>query len=198
MSAPSKIFLARRALAIMGAQSNIESFGGSNPESALAELHYDSARRRTLEEHDWGFARKTQALSLSSEPPENGWGFRYDTPSDMIAFRSILNPAGPNATAPPHSLRRASNGRLTILTNEEDASGIYTSDFTDTTQFAQLFSDAVMYLLANLLALSIPNAEQLAARMENAYFIMLNRGSASSANQDVAFPESEPDWISKR
>ena len=131
MAVLSKVDIGNLALSNVGEQSVIESFEEETTPARQVALWYDRMRRQALEYHNWSFARKRQMLASHPDPiPLNErWHFRYVYPADCLKFREIENPLGPDADAIPFTIESSDNGlEKTILTNVEEATGIYTFD----------------------------------------------------------------------
>ena len=128
--------------------------------AANCDLFYDITRRALLRKFNWGFAKKTQALALTSDVPQH-WAFEYQLPSDFVRLRTLSPETGNELT------RTFVNGELVytasvgtrgaapyevaggkILTNLEDAYLVYTADITDTNLFDDLFVDLFRLKLA--------------------------------------------------
>jgi hypothetical protein len=212
MASISKVKIANMALSHIGADSTIESFTENSTEALQVDLWYDWSRIQTLEAFDWSFARKRLALAEHSEdPPEGQWAFRYQYPADCIAFRHIANPFNrtfldPNdltesviTDAVPFELEMDSTDiAKTILTDMEDACGVYTFDQEITSTFTAHFIDALSYMLAHRLAMPITGKLSLRDKMLETWQYYINVAPAQNANERVGRPERDALWVRVR
>lgn len=193
MASVSKVDIANMALAHVGSSEFIESFEDTGAQGRLIRLFYDIARRRTLEDFDWSFARKRLALSESADDPPDEWSYRYQLPSDLLACRLLENPAGPEAEAVPFEQSGNVDGDgVTLLTDLEDAVLIYTQDLETVSMFSPSFVTAFTYLLAHYLAKPTSGKDATRQTLMQAYQFELRRAAAHNANQsrDRAPPQA--------
>lgn len=197
MTQRSPVQLGRLALGILGTDTNLESLNENRPEAGLVSTFIDEARRQVLSSYDWGFARTTQVLSVSSSAPVNDWAYAYDVPSDMLIARAIINPLGRTQDVPESQIQIL-NGRKTILTNIEEASLIYTADVTDYSFFTAPCYVSLAHLLAAYMGPSLIGDRARGLRLFELYTTMIKQAASADINQDVDHDTQVPDWISKR
>ena len=95
MAIISKAKIYNMALSKVGAAGNIEDTDDGSSEADECNIWYDFSLLQSLEAHDWHFARTRLTLATHSDDPPSGvWDFRYQYPSDCVAFRRISNPLG--------------------------------------------------------------------------------------------------------
>lgn len=197
--AASKNTIARMAFSHLGGTARVEDIDTEQTaEAAQAKLWYDEARRTTLAEHDWGFARKRQALALSSEAPPDEWSFKYKVPTDMVAARRVENPVGSSADDPPFEIESGADDTQVILTDVDEAVLVYTRDVQATDLFTPHFTLALSYLWAHLLAAPTTGKRDKKADMMQFYLGTLERAGARDANQVTRRPPRDASWIEER
>ena len=169
------------ALAHLGDGATISSI--DPPEGSAQAEHcqtfYPLARDSLLEMHAWGFATKRASLSQYSTNPTTAWAYAYAVPSDSINLIAILaSDAADDLTSgldiyseeaagtyfpQPFVSETLTDGRQVIYTNQESAVLRYVASVTDPAQFSPLFTLALSWHLASLLAGPIIKGDQGAA-----------------------------------
>jgi hypothetical protein len=178
----------------------IESFAEKSTEARQCALWYDAARQEVLEALDWPFARQRIALALHADEPPPDWGFRYQTPADLIAVRRVQGEVlSPDADAAPYTLESDFLGEtVTVLTNEPFARMIYTRDAKLPQMFPPLFVNALAHYLAFKMALAVTGKAQIEQKEAQVYAAALRASAASSANQGVDLPSRDAPGVLAR
>jgi hypothetical protein len=196
----SDVKICNMALANIGAKSTIESLTENSAEAKRCNLFYDFARQQTLEVFDWNFARGRLTLATHSEVAPSGvWEYRYQYPSDCLNFRYLQNPAGANADAVPYEVEvDAARSTKSILTNLDDAVGVYTFDLTDVTLFSSLFVETFSYALSSKIAIALTGKAGIRDKMIETFASLIRSAPAINANEQMRKPEREADWVEGR
>lgn len=198
MSVLTTVQIANLALDHIRAGS-IESFTEASVEARAIKLWFDTCRREVLERHDWAFARKRLALATHSEdPPEGVWSFRYQHPTDCISMRRLRNPAGEQADPVPFAEEAATDGTRSILTNLDDAIGVYTYDCTNPLVYTPSFVVAFSHCLAWRTAFRITGKRSVAEEQANIYNVTFRLAAAQNANAAASEPPRDAAWIRAR
>ena len=209
------------ALSHLGDTATVSSI--DPPEGSAQAEHcarfYPMARDSLLELHPWSFATKRVALAiLGSGAPE--WDYCYAQPADALNVVSVLPPyasddysigtiAGVDPSAStvsgyvpqPFACEIDADGNSIILTDQADALLRYTMSNVDETKFPPLFTMALSWHLAGMLAGPILKGEAGAAEakrcsaMMNAY---LSQATESDASQRSIKPQHNVAWIAGR
>lgn len=190
---PSELDICNLALSHVAAYP-IQSLDERTKEARECKRLYSVARDAMLEAHDWGVARKREALALLADT-YSGWDFAYAWPVDCLAPRKIYDPSEANNTVPLKfeiGVNDALNRRI-ILTDEEDAELIYTAKITDANLFTSMMVDALGFRLAADLAIPLRSDSRLQEKMMNQFLARVISAQASSANSE----EKQPDKISE-
>ncbi len=215
MTPISAVQVGRMALGHIGVRSNIESLSENTPEAKAVNLWLEFSRKQTLEGFNWSFARKRLTLATHNDPPPEGqWGFRYQYPSDALVIRSIQSPfsvsgsgglinptvsiSTAEADAVPYNVEISTDGTNSILTNVQDAIAIYTFDQTQLTMFSSLAIMALSFALASNIAFSLTARRDVEDRQLQQFFITLQQAAVSDANQSIAAPVRDAEWIRGR
>jgi len=202
----SNVTISNMALSHIGADSTIESMTEGSAESNQAILWYEYCRLQILEAYDWGFARKRIDMAvvdaISDDTTDNAyyeWVYRYQYPSDCLAMRKISNPNGITDDAIPFDIEAGSGGQTkVVMTNMEDAIGVYTFDCETTSMFSAHFVDTLAALLAHRMAFSLTGSRAIASDMLQLYQGMIRVAPAHDANERMAPPPRDADWIRGR
>jgi hypothetical protein len=110
-------------------------------------------------------------------------------------------PGAVDYTPRPFSIESDQNGNAILLTNVSDAVLRYTGVVSDTGQFTPLFTLALSYLLASMLAGPIIKGDEGAAKavsMMQMFGSIKGQASASDANQRKIRVEPAVSWIRGR
>jgi len=202
----SNVTISNMALSHIGADSTIESMTESSAEAAQCNLWYEYSRLQILEAYDWGFARKRIDMAvvdtISDDTTDNAyyeWVYRYQYPSDCLSMRKISNPNGITDDAIPFDIE-AGSGDLTkvIMTNMEDAIGVYTFDCNTPSMFSAHFVDTLAVLLAHRVAFSLTGSRAIAGDMMQMYQGMIRAAPAYDANERMSPPPRDADWVRGR
>lgn len=107
----SPVDIARQALAQIGQQISISSFGDTSPAGKTAQLLYTPTVQTLLRAAPWNFARAQIALTLwksasvngvpSTNPPPQPWLYSYEYPNDCLKLRFLQPTMLTQATSPP-------------------------------------------------------------------------------------------------
>jgi hypothetical protein len=199
MATISKIRIANMALSNVGARSSIESFTEGTAESNEAELWYDYSRLQTLEVYDWSFARKRLTLATHSDDPPAQWAYRYQYPSDCVSFRKIANPAGNNQPAIPFEIETDDNNETkSILTNLDDAVGVFTFDLETVALFSPFFVEMFSFALASHIAMALTGKLKVREAMVATFGSLQRAAPATNANERVGEAPKDADWVEGR
>lgn len=199
MALISKVAIANMALAHIGNKAIIANFEEKSAEAKQLKLWYDPSRLETLETFDWSFARRRAALAEHSDDPPDEWSYRYVMPADCVAFRRIYNPLGDAADPVPYRMELSENGEeRTILTNLEEAYGIYTFDQEAVSLFSWHFVKMLSYAIAGNIAFALTGKRSIKADMIQQFTGLLAAAPAQNANEEQRDLPREAPWIEAR
>ena len=204
MAIISKVQIGNFALSHVGTRSTIESFTENSTEAPVINLWYDYSRLEVLEAFDWSFARRRLVLAtLVLGIAEDAWSFRYQYPADCVAFRAIAGADASNVDLTvdtfPYTIEMSDDQSVkTILTDVEDAVGIYTFDQEVTTFFSSHFVNTLSRLLAHRIAMELTGKKSIEQKQWNTYQSMLLTAPAHNVNEQVDAPPREAEHIRRR
>lgn len=204
----SDVDICNLALSHLGDSATVASI--DPPEGSAQAEHcarfYSLARDTLLEMHPWNFAVKRVALAaLTSEWSE--WDFCYAAPSDAITILAVLPPdvtddySALSYVTQSYSCEIDGDGAKVIYTDQEDATLRYVAAVTDSAKFSPLFSVALSWHLAEMLAGPIIKGDAVAAEAKRCAAMAkfyLDKAMASDANQRKSTPDHVVPWITAR
>jgi hypothetical protein len=211
--AQSQISICNMALGHIGRSTQpIVALTDKSVEARTCALWYDAARQECLELEDWSFARSRVTLALHGDAPPAEWAYRYQMPSNVLAFRGFWNPMASNN---PGGLVAASDGTLfgegfwtsyygdmsneipyllelsldgtqvTILTNLASAIGVFTWDQALVQTFTPGFVNTFAWLLASKIAYPLTGKQNVADGCYKKALDAVHAAGGSDANQGV-------------
>lgn len=191
------------ALAHLGDNATIASL--DPPEGSAQAEHaarfYPMARDAMLEMHPWAFAARRAVLALRDDP-RPPWRFVYSAPHDALRILTVRRVSAAHDTdTDPFEMESSEDGDSIILTDTEEAMVRYVAYVTDASTFSPMFTIALSWHLASMLAgPMIKGAEgateaKRCAAMSQAY---LASARTMDANQRHHRIDHQPGWISAR
>lgn len=211
MTAPVNIW--NRALGYLGTQTTISDPNENSPEAHNCGIYYDPVRQSVLRAHTWNFARRQVALTqLGNADDETSlapWYYKYAYPSDAVFFRYVM-PAFTSSVTIPEILWTAQppvkfqlSGDLdlnqmdirVVLTNQAEATGVYTRNVEKLDVWDDLAQDALATALAAKLAIALTGDKTLAKAMIDQASGIINVAKAKDGNEGLRIQEHTPDWM---
>jgi hypothetical protein len=221
---PSVVDICNLALANLGDEATVASI--DPPEGSAQAEHcarfYPIARDALLEMHAWNFATRRAALALLSDVNAQ-WDYVYAFPNSCVKVLAVIEPdaaddfvlgasywtnentevsaAYGTYTPQPYSIETLSTGEKVIVTNVEDAVVRYVASITDSAKFGPLFTVALTWLLASMLAGPLIKGDVGAAEAKRCYQMfsaMMAQAGQSDANQRSIKPTQIVPWMSGR
>lgn len=153
-------------------------------------IHYDIARQFVLANHNWNFATKRVVLTDIGTPPTN-WLHRYDYPSDCLKMREIERSTRQELPIPFNVEDDGSEAGLCVVTDRDEATGVYTYNVTNVSLFSPSFISAFGWYLASELAPALTadmKKQESALSIYNKYIT-----SAQSTDSDEGHSDAELD-----
>lgn len=186
------------ALSLIG-KNPISSLGQAVEEARKCAIFFPLSVLATLNDHDWGFARGWQNLTVVDEEFP-GWRFVYAAPSDMVAARFIFNPNSKDAIDKiPYELGSTADGnRTTVLTDYPQPKLVYTKTISNATLFDAQFVEALSWNLAGKLAVPLKADAALASNAQKTYSQAILQAKARNANQQSQRPSERSSFVDSR
>ena len=211
----SEIDICNLALSHLGDTATIASL--DPPEGSAQAEHcarfYPIARDSMLEMHAWGLLPAARGWPLlASGWPE--WNYAYAQPADALNIIAILPPsssddystgipdsAGGPYVPQPFSCEINEAGASVIYSDQADAVLRYSSTVSDPTRFSPLFTMALSWHLASMLAGPIIKGDAGAAEAKRCAGMMqayLSKAVESDSSQRRIKPEHVVSWMAGR
>lgn len=200
MAKISSVAIANMALGHVASRVTIESFTEQSVEAGQVNLWYDISRLQTLEVFNWSFARRRITLAVhGDDAPEGIWTFRYSVPEDTVIMRGLENPLGKTADPIPFEIEQNLDGNgKTLVTDLEEAVGIYTFDLEDPSMFSPHFIQMLSLKLGSNIAFSMSGKRQLRIDLLQWYNALLLEAPTYNANEEVKGPPREAESVRGR
>lgn len=128
--------------------TNIDPPEGSS-QAAHCARYYPIARDTLLEMYPWSFATKPYSPAVLTSTFSR-WAYAYAVPSDCIRVVSVLSAY--DYVSQEFDTMTESDGTLVVYANVETPTILYTFSATDPTKFSPLFTQALTWHLASMLA----------------------------------------------
>lgn len=224
----SEVDICNLALGHLGDNATVASI--RPPEGSAQAEHcarfYPIARDSLLEMHFWNFSmRRINLAPLEATWPE--WKYGYALPNDVLNVIAVMPPdanddyasrfvpsdtpqfahnyspviAAGRYTPQPYTIEVLDDGQHILYTNQENAMLRYTAYVSDTTVFSPLFTMALSWHLASMLAGPIIKGDQGAAEAKRCTQMAMgyiSQAEASDANQRRITLEHIVPWTSGR
>lgn len=199
MATISEVQICNMALSNVGAKSTIESLTEDSTEAKECNLWYHYSRLQTLETFDWNFARRRLTLATHGDDPPDAWAYRYQYPVDCVSLRKLQNPAGEKKDPIPFVIEASDDlDTKSILTNLDDAVGVYTFNLKMVTLFSAFFVEMLSFALASHLSYTITGKLEIRKEMIITFSALQRVAPAFNAGEQVATSPRDAPWIENR
>lgn len=214
----AEVDICNLALAHLGDAATIASI--NPPEGSAQAEHcarfYPMARDALLESYAWGFSTRRAVLAKLTDNARSEWDYAYALPADTLQIMAVLPPdstddyisaasvsigASVSYTPQPFACEINEAGAFVIYSDQVDAIVRYTALVTDSTKFSPLFTLALSWQLAAMLAGPVLKGDVGAAEakrctvMAQAY---LAQARQSDANQRRLPMRATAPWLAAR
>lgn len=191
----TKTEICNMALGHLGVQAVIANLDTDQSAEARAlRVFYELARVKSLEDKDWGFARRYATLNLVAETPNINFNYSYRYPSNALVIRRILSGLRNDHrnSRVSYDISSDSTGKL-ILTDMEQAQIIYTYNVDNLALFSASYVLAFSIQLAIMIAPKLTAGDQFqkVPQLEGMYTKALNQAVILDANEEQKDPEPE-------
>lgn len=142
----------------------------NSPAGIAAASLYAPCVATIARQWEWDLARNTVVLTLTGNPPPEGWGFEYKYPPNGIEIWQLMPPTITDPNNPLPANWSVGNNIVSgiqvkvIVSNIENAVVIYNNN-PDENTWDPLFREAVVRLLASEMAIALagrPDTSQAA------------------------------------
>lgn len=196
------------ALAKIGDRANVTSI--DPPEGSAQADHcarfYPIARDEALEANDWSFASTYDSVAKVVYTNAR-WAHCYALPADCLVVREVVLHHGQTVPLDPRRPQwelatRDDTGAKILMTHLGDVVSIrYTRRVVDPTRYSALFSAALVFLLASMLAGAVIKGAagvRTSQAMYVAYQNKMGEAAVNDANQQGIRPDFVPASIAAR
>lgn len=213
----SDVQICNLALAAIGTRSTIADLNEGSTEANACRVQYSVALDAVLQAAHWNFARKQIALTLLGDASLGDavpapWAYAYAVPSDMCQARYILpsiatgvgTPFMPGLQSPAIRFLISSDvdsrdlPRTVVLTNQPQATLVYTARITNVALFDGQFADAFANYLGARLAIPLTGDRAKARDAFQMAQVLTQAAATSNGNEGLTIIDNTPEWISGR
>ena len=192
----SKTEICNIALSNIGS-SRIPDINEESEPARMCRIMYDPTRQLVLQDHDWGFAERRELLALLSITPV-GFTYAYQYPNGCVQAREIFQSVDGEKPIDFTVMSQDSMASQMILTEEENATLVYTGDITNTTMFSPAFIWAFAFNLAANLAVPIAKKATLRDKMLGYYALYMDKAALLDAKQGKYTTVQNNDFLQSR
>lgn len=165
--------------------------------ATVARDIYDEARRDCLNLHNWNFASKRAALTVSTTAPAFGWDYAYPLPDDFIRMISV-HPYDDETATVEYRLEFQESDDRVLVTNSNQIFVRYVFDLEDVSAFSAAFRDVLAFRLAREFAAAIPQSSSTAELTDAAFRRKLSHAKSIDGVEDFPDRMADGSWISER
>lgn len=190
------------ALAVLGDDATVASIDPpeGSPQATHCARFYPVARSSLQTLHEWGFCTRRMALTQLVQGPLYGWRVAYALPAQMARVIELVGGGG--EPLENYQIEAMADGTGVLYANTEGALLRYTQFVTDPARFTAPFTDALVWLLASMLAGPLLKGEAGAAAAKRCldyfYGVKLPHARGIDATQHRTKPEHRPPWMVHR
>lgn len=180
----SEVSICNMALNNMGIGRVIAKLTDATEEARACKRWYEPARDELLQEYPWNWAAAVAELAPRSETSPLG-AYVYAYPSSALRVRNVFQADTPTVRANWMIRRSASGGRI-IIADITPAVAEFTARVTDPTEFPPTFADALAWLLAAKLTLSLKgDGENRRGDVMQYYMLSKQKAVMADANEGL-------------
>lgn len=179
----SQVEIVNLALNALGESDFILAMNENTKSARLANLIWESSKRKVLEDHTWKFATKRINLSPLVATPAYEYDYQYQVPSDFIRIVEVSDSNEP--------LEDYETNESMILCNESIIYLKYIYDITNTELFTAGFANCFSIYLAHKMAYNITGNRSKESDLLQIYIQELrnakdNDAASSTPKQPIA------------
>lgn len=206
----SEVDICNLALANIGETAKVTSIDppDGSAQASLCATFYPLARDSLLQMGYWSFAIKRKAL-VAVDNPRTEWQYAYAVPADASGIIAVTPPDASNDyieygmdVPQKFVIETDIHGKRVLYTNQKEAHARYNAKVVDTTLFSTIFTIALSWHLASMLAGPIIKGDvgaaeaKRCAQVASAY--MMQAKTHDTTTQAEIKPPHTPSWINWR
>lgn len=158
---------------------------------------YDEARRDCLNLHNWNFASKRLALTVSTTAPAFGFDYAYPLPEDFIRMISV-HPYDDESATVEYRLEFQEDDDRVLVTNSNQIFIRYVFDLEDANVMSAAFRDVLAFRLARDFAAALPQSSTLAELTDAAFRRKLSHAKTIDGIEDFPDRMADGSWVTER
>jgi hypothetical protein len=193
----SKIASCNIALSHIGSSERITALTDDTKEARILNLMYDFSRQFVLQDFEWGFAERRALLSLLSVEV-TGFDYAYQYPNGCLKAREIYQSVPEEKPIDYLIMAQDTEDSTMIVTNEQNATLIYTADITNVNMFSAAFNVALSYQIAANIAVPLTEKPSLKNSMLTYYGAYIDRAKLLDAQQSNYSTLPNNDFLQSR
>lgn len=193
------------ALSYIGDSANVASIdppeGG--PQAQMCAIMYPMAVNALLEMHDWTFATRRATVAEYAGEDAHGWCGAFTLPADCLRVVRVQESTSQHFYEPTdreYEVGSSLKGRI-LYTNVDTPVVTYISSNTMPANFSHMFSVALAWYLANMLAGQRVKGKEGHAMSQNAmkqFEVSVRLAKGYDASQQKNSLSVTPKWIKER
>ena len=220
----AKIF--NMALKNLGVSVGVQGANQGDRNTVVLDEFYETAKEKTLTDHDWGFASTFRELTPTGNTSQHPkYMYEYDYPNNCLFVREVYLFGGDSKIENTQDERISfynmaalhydnedaeetkrknfvvasdDSGKRIIYTDVQPAVARFTRLVGEETYYTPEFAMALSWYLAFLAAPSITGARVKTSDCLQIYRQMLKEGKTADANEGLNEEDNECDWIKAR
>lgn len=220
MAKYTKVKIFNMALKNLGVSVGLQSTSQTDRNTVVLNEYYDTAREKTLADHDWSFASAFRELTPTGNTSMHPkFAYEYDYPNNCvfirevwlyqekdgtddsaISFYNMISDYGSGSNIDKVEFEVASDedGNKIIYTNVEPALVRFTRLVSEEVYYPPEFVMALSWYLAFLAAPAVTGARVKTSDCLQIYKKMLSEAAVADSNELYKKDEYECDWIEAR
>jgi hypothetical protein len=170
------------ALAHIG-KADISDLSSATAEARACRRFWDHARQTMLHNSSWTFALRREPMAELANDFVQRWPFRYARPASALKLLSVVPPGlsfRHGRAMPPFEVREGS-----VYTTVPQAEAEMVVDVTDPALFPPLFTHALSFHLATMIARPLTRSRALTEEMRRETELALSLAITADASQDA-------------
>ena len=179
-----EVSICNMALNHMGIGRVISKLTDATEEARACKRFYEHARDELLQEYPWNWAASVSELAETTEKSAFGEHV-YAVPTNALRIRNVFSPSA-QQVRPNWHIRRSLGGGRIVITDITPAWAAFTVRVPDPTEFPPTWADALSWLLAAKLTLSLKGDGETRRQDIMQYYMMSKQKSImADANEGL-------------
>lgn len=187
----SSVEICNMALGELGV-SEIQALGEDTPQGKKCELYYDRVIKEVLRTHEWSFATVNTTLRHHVEKPPPDWIYKFEFPADCERVIKLFSGDDSDEIPAEYELQLLDDkSGVVLLCDSNDIALRYVTSDIPSAMFDSGFLDAVVWRLAEKLAVPLTRKADLRSNALQMYRVSLAAAIESNKNNKAIENKSE-------